>query len=530
MSKLTDFRSKSFVEQISILAELEGGDDLHLIPELLELFENPLADDAVDGAVGDTLRAFLLQNEAAAVEGLRSSNQKTRDLCIQVAGRAKFESAAPWLLESLPDINGSETKLAALSALAHINPPGSKDVFIKNISNPDPLVSALCIEAVGRAKAEDAVDILFSYVLDADQGDMFDSCDIRTEKAVRALGDIGGERAIEFLSANIHNKNPTTRQIIMETLSMLGNAALPCLEANLSEGDVDVRILTVNVLGNIKTREAEDLLMAAFHRGEAENSNVRFAIYEALGQVCSLKGLVCLVDGLLESDETLLTAVLTSLDKNLNPAVLAQISTLLRENTGHSDGLTRALIKARATNLFTDLYELDPLLGGKIVDLVAGSKVAETISAFADALDAVGDSTAKAHAEKLRAVEVGKSGKKLLVVDDSKSMLLFYQDLCSELGFDVDTAMNGKEALNKLEAGEQFDIIISDMNMPVMNGIEFVKNVRSNMFIADPPILMATTESEKSQCELAKQVGATDFLSKPIKEAELKEAIDRALK
>lgn len=63
-----------------------------------------------------------------------------------------------------------------------------------------------------------------------------------------------------------------------------------------------------------------------------------------------------------------------------------------------------------------------------------------------------------------------------------------------------------------------------------MNGIEFVKNVRSNVFIANPPILTAAAESEKSQYELAKQVGATDFLSKPIKQAELKEAIDRALK
>lgn len=529
MSILANFRSKSFVEQISLLAEIESDNALSLIPDLLELLKNPLDDDAVDGAVGDTLRALLAQSEEETVKGLKNSDPKIRDLCIQIAGRAKFASSVSVLISIADEIDNDDALLAILSALDGIDSPDSKEIFLKHIAHSDPLVSSICIEGVGKNKSTEAMDALFSFVETSKQDDKLDSCDIRTEKAVRALGNIANDKALEFLTINIHHKNPTARQIIIETLSGLGNKALPFLEAQIRGEDVDCKILSTNVLGEIKTKEAEDILAAAFHNGNADSPNVRFAIYDALGEVCSLKGLICLIDGLLENDETLLTAVLSSLDKNINPAVTSQIGNLIKKGSGHSRGLMRALIKSRATTLFQNLFELEPTIGDQLVELISRSKVEETISTFAEALCAMNDPRAKVQGDKLKSIEVKSSGKKLLAVDDSRSMLLFYQDLCSDLGFNVATAMNGREALDLLESGEEFDIIISDMNMPVMNGMDFIKNVRANIFIGETPILMATTESEKSQYELAKKVGATGFINKPIKPPELKAAIEKAL-
>ena len=91
----------------------------------------------------------------------------------------------------------------------------------------------------------------------------------------------------------------------------------------------------------------------------------------------------------------------------------------------------------------------------------------------------------------------------------------FYRSAGSGLGFEVVTAENGKDALTHLDFGTHFDVIIVDMNMPVMDGIEFTEKARSMEDYARIPIVMATTESTKSQAVLARNAGVTTFLKKP---------------
>jgi CheY-like chemotaxis protein len=110
-------------------------------------------------------------------------------------------------------------------------------------------------------------------------------------------------------------------------------------------------------------------------------------------------------------------------------------------------------------------------------------------------------------------------------VDDSRAMVLFYRATLGEAGYGVETAMNGQEAINRLKAGECFDLILSDMNMPVMDGIEFTRLARELPFIGDVPILMVTTESDESQSRLARTAGVTDFLQKPMSSEKLVQTV-----
>ena len=78
-------------------------------------------------------------------------------------------------------------------------------------------------------------------------------------------------------------------------------------------------------------------------------------------------------------------------------------------------------------------------------------------------------------------------------------------------------AANGEEAYDFIENGEEFDIIITDMNMPVMDGMELVTKIRSTSGMEDVPIIMVTTESEVSQQDLASKAGVTAFITKPFR-------------
>ncbi|MDW7998472.1 MAG: response regulator, partial [Thermodesulfovibrio sp.] len=96
--------------------------------------------------------------------------------------------------------------------------------------------------------------------------------------------------------------------------------------------------------------------------------------------------------------------------------------------------------------------------------------------------------------------------KTVLIVDDSATMLLSIKTILEMHRFKVEQASNGKQALDKVKAGLKPDLIITDINMPEMDGLEFIKNVRP--ILKFTPILVLTTESEASKREQAKKLGA----------------------
>ncbi|MEO0274678.1 MAG: response regulator [candidate division WOR-3 bacterium] len=117
--------------------------------------------------------------------------------------------------------------------------------------------------------------------------------------------------------------------------------------------------------------------------------------------------------------------------------------------------------------------------------------------------------------------------KTILIVDDSATMLLSLKTILEIHNFKVEQASNGKEALDKIKAGLKPDLIITDLNMPVMDGLEFIKNVRT--ILKFTPILILTTESEQSKREQAKKLGATGWLVKPVSGQDLINVIKKVL-
>lgn len=120
------------------------------------------------------------------------------------------------------------------------------------------------------------------------------------------------------------------------------------------------------------------------------------------------------------------------------------------------------------------------------------------------------------------------SERSLLVVDDSAT---FRQLLCMSLvrvegitQANITQAENGEDALDKVREGN-FDLVLTDINMPKMTGLEFVHKVRTELKRADLPIIIISTRGSESEIETGMQMGASGYISKPISTPQLRDML-----
>ena len=107
--------------------------------------------------------------------------------------------------------------------------------------------------------------------------------------------------------------------------------------------------------------------------------------------------------------------------------------------------------------------------------------------------------------------------KKVLIVDDSPSILTSLKDILDELGFAVTSASNGGEAYAQVE-NTKFNMIITDLKMPIMDGIEFVERAKQLSNCKFVPIVMLSSEDDKKKVASARKAGISTFMKKPINE------------
>jgi two-component system chemotaxis response regulator CheY len=116
---------------------------------------------------------------------------------------------------------------------------------------------------------------------------------------------------------------------------------------------------------------------------------------------------------------------------------------------------------------------------------------------------------------------------KILIVDDFSTMRRIIKNLLRDLGFtNTIEAGDGTTALPMLKTGD-FDLLVTDWNMPGMAGIDLLKAVRADRMIAGLPVLMVTAESKRDQIVEAAQAGVNGYIVKPFTAQTLKEKIDK---
>jgi two-component system chemotaxis response regulator CheY len=120
-------------------------------------------------------------------------------------------------------------------------------------------------------------------------------------------------------------------------------------------------------------------------------------------------------------------------------------------------------------------------------------------------------------------------GKTALIVDDSRTMRQMVAFTLTNAGFTVVEAEDGKDAVNKVSGGAKMDIVVTDLNMPEMDGIALIKELRKMSAFKFTPILMLTTESAMEKKKEGKEAGATGWIVKPFNPEVLLKTIAKVL-
>lgn len=116
---------------------------------------------------------------------------------------------------------------------------------------------------------------------------------------------------------------------------------------------------------------------------------------------------------------------------------------------------------------------------------------------------------------------------KILVVDDFSTMRRIIKNLLKDLGFsNIQEADDGSTALPMLQQGD-FDFVVTDWNMPGMQGIDLLRAIRADDKLKQLPVLMVTAEAKKEQIVAAAQAGVNGYVVKPFTAATLKEKLDK---
>jgi len=118
--------------------------------------------------------------------------------------------------------------------------------------------------------------------------------------------------------------------------------------------------------------------------------------------------------------------------------------------------------------------------------------------------------------------------KAVLIVDDSTSMRQMVSFTMKEAGFDVIEGGNGQEALSRVE-GKSVNLVITDLNMPVMDGMTLIRTLRAKPEFKFTPILMLTTESQQEKKLEGKAAGATGWIVKPFNPEQLLQVVQKVV-
>ncbi len=119
--------------------------------------------------------------------------------------------------------------------------------------------------------------------------------------------------------------------------------------------------------------------------------------------------------------------------------------------------------------------------------------------------------------------------KRIITVDDAASVRQLVSFTLNKEGYDVIEACDGKDAVAKL-ANTQVDMVVTDLNMPEMNGIELIKHLRADARFRFIPIIMLTTESQAGTKQEGKAAGATGWIVKPFQPEQLINVVKKVLR
>jgi len=460
MEQLKDFKNLSFIDQMTVLTRLGERKEKKVLPGLFELYNQSSGDKTVDAMIEHTLRDVLADHQDETLERLVNGSIREKRLCLKVVGKAKFTDAARVLLDMAEHEENEDILTQVFIAMSKLNDCRFLDTFRQHVHHHNEIIAGISIEMIGKLDDTTSEGELEKIVRHAGEEPHYEQCEVITAEAIDSLGQMADDCSIAFLVSQIHHKNPTARRMIQENLVNIGGKVVPFFKQVFQQDNDDKKIMAANILGRIGMRIGGNILVNALDQGLIKTPNVKAAVYEALGFIPSMKGVVCLIDAMLHEEnlQVMITAA-TSLEMQVNPGMIEEIRDIILRGGSQADHVIEAIIVSRAVTIFQLLLDHDQV-ADILVDSLLLSEDSETLSIFAAKLETMENDYSHKVMEKVHSLETRVKHQRVLVVDDSRPMLLFYRRHLTAMDLEPITAMNGEEAMAILDTGLKFNVII----------------------------------------------------------------------
>ncbi|MBF0376096.1 MAG: response regulator [Desulfamplus sp.] len=487
-------------------------------PEIQESLYELILDKAYGNA--DRIIKYIIQDD-----------KRNRLIYIKVAGDFILAEAAPVLENILLTSKDPEILIQTATSLGSLRLPKSIPTLIKLTENyDDPNIKSAAISAISQIGGKDAVDYLISSITGRDESDQL---------KIKAIGEIQDQYSLNKLASLLESKNTHIRDAAIDMLIEIGGKAVPILTAATSNANTDFMVHLITTLGYIRDQKALPVILDIM-KTKPEDPNIRQAAYESMERIPSTKSSIALAIGIQDPVEAVRMSAARAMDKNISKVLVAGLKNIVREGNEEALNAVGALIDSEADNIFNFLLQEEAFikLSVKHVTTKADKKTREHF------LGILRKKNYQALADKI--VQLIPEEKKenacqiaqIYVVDDSKMMLKLYENKITGFGYNVTSFVFPEDAIRQIYASKP-DLVITDLNMPKMNGIQLSQAIRKKYSSVELPIVMITTQSDVVESEnndelkmsksLLGNVGINKVLHKPFSNEELQETILKLL-
>ena len=495
--------------QINAIAALSRAPGDFVIPLLVEVLA--VRPDLAE--ICPLLKEVLLSKAIFGASDIVSlleaeSNTAKKIILTEIAGKIRIKEASPILVKFLNLEKDQILLKHTIKALGMIGDPPSVSQIAEYLYSWNSELMLTAIHALGRIETPEAFERL--------AGRLGSDRDVDTI-ILEVFSLSQTPEAIEKLTEALSSRYAHIRNEAKKRLIHIAAKSVPFLLKNLSVNNSDTLVHTLNALGIIGDESAILPIRRLLH-SEPEDPNVRFAAYEALGSLPVEKGAITLAEGLEDPESSVRSAAAKVIDHNYNPLLSAGIKNLVREGGTDAEGIIRTFIDSQCDNIFLDLI-FEESFSAYAFEYLNRRVHPDIKNYFLSLLKENGLKDKASMISKKRTRPEGDV-LKVFAVDDSKMILGIYRTVLNNLGCRPLLFEYPADALTKL-GEEKPDVILTDLNMPDISGIELTRNVRELYGKEEMPVIMVTTQNESNDHEEAYKAGVNAIIHKPFNEDQI---------
>ncbi len=534
---LLQFASDSNIDtelQKRALAELGRADEKIAFPLLEYLTKIKIANNEIKDALYELILDKTYGNTELVIKYITQSNKESQLIYLKAAGDLQLVDTAPVLAKILSKSTDTDIIIQTIEAMGALRIKKFLPLFSAVMAKQnDERIKRVAVFAIAETGGKEAVDLLSSMIKGSDELNLI---------IIEALAGIQDIYALDTIASLLDSDQTYIRDAAINQLIRIGSKSVPILTRAMSNAQSDYMVHLITTLGYIGDLAAIPAVLDIVNV-KPKDPNIRQAAYEALERLPSAKSAISLAVGLQDKVEAVRMSAARAVDKNLSKVLVAGLKNIVRQENNDAANAVSALIDSSADNIFNFLLEENSFI--KLATSHIASKAdPETSEHF---LNILKNKNKPELAEKIAKIlphsqvkTATVKNKEIFVIDDSKMMLKLYQNKLTNLGYKPKLFQFPGEAISAVAVSKP-DLIIADLNMPDINGIELTRKIRKKYTRQQLPIIMITTQSDfiensnsgnraKVNDNFLTKSGINRILHKPFTDEDLKNVVTSLLK